>query len=181
MENELQLFIINLLVQQMMSCDLCAAYIRISHIERPYIPEGRFDRNNLSIPYISLFRLEMEEFDELWGELRMPLVFHTAEQDNCLSSEALHIVMRRFAFPACWMDLCGLFHCSGPALSRIFHHTVQWILDNYKHLLEFTPSRFAHLLPIWVSLLHSLISVHACIAFYMPMLASLHPISMYAP
>ena len=125
-------------------------------MERPLIPEGRFDRNNLTIPYISLSPLEMEEFDELWGELQMPYVFPTEEQVNCLSSEGLHIVPHWFAFPARWMDLCGLFHWSGPTLSHIFHHTVQWILDNYKHLLEFTPSRFAHLLPIWVSLLQSI-------------------------
>ena len=105
MEDELHFSIIKSLVQQMIYRDLCAAYIRVSHIERPLVPEGRFDRNILTVPYIALFRLEIEEFDELWGELRFPFVFHTEEWDNCLSSEGLHIVLCQFAFPACWMDL----------------------------------------------------------------------------
>jgi hypothetical protein len=72
---ELELLYIQSLATQMIFCDVIAAVIQISHVEHPIIPEGRFNRNNLTCPYKFLFRVEMEEFDELHHQLQMPTVF----------------------------------------------------------------------------------------------------------
>ena len=147
---ELQILYIQSLAQQMVMCDMIGALIQISHVERALIPAGCFNHNNLPASYKFLFRVEMEEFDELYHAMRMPLTFRTKERFSCRSHDALHIVLRRFAFPCRWDDLVPLFRRSRSALSAIFHHTVQWIIDNYKHLLVFNPAHFAHLLPEWV-------------------------------
>jgi hypothetical protein len=136
---ELQILYIQSLAQQMVMCDMIGALIRILHVERALIPAGCFNRNNLPASYKFLFRVEMEEFDELYHALQMPLTFRTSQRYSCWSHDALHIVLRRFAFPCRWDDLVPLFHRLGSALSAIFHHTVQWIIDNYKHLLVFNP------------------------------------------
>ena len=156
-DTELELMYIQSLVTQMFFCDVIAAVIRLSHIEHPIIPEGRFNRNNLMQPYQFLFQMEMEEFDELHHQLRMPAVFRTSARYAYLSTEALHIVLRCFAFPCRWGDLVQLSHRSEPALSAIFHNTMAWILEHYKHLLNFDAAHFAHLLPDWVWL-HYVIS-----------------------
>ena len=131
-------------------CDVIATVIQISHVDCQIIPEGRFNHNNLNCPYKYLFWVEMEEFDELHHQLQMPAVFRTYARYACLSTEALHIVLRRFAFPCHWGDLVPLFRRSETALSHIFHHTISWILDHYGHLLDFDAAKFAHLLPDWV-------------------------------
>jgi hypothetical protein len=147
---ELQILYIQSLAQQMVLCDMIGTMIQIAHIERPLIPAGCFNCNNLPASYKFLFRVEMEEFDDLYHGLRMPLTFRTSQRYSFRSHDALHIVLRRFAFPCRWDDLVPLFHRSGSALSCISHHTVQWIIDTYKHLLVFNPACFAHLLPEWV-------------------------------
>jgi hypothetical protein len=154
---ELQILYIQSLVQQMVMCDMIGALIRISHVERALIPAGCFNRNNLPASYKFLSCVKMEEFDDLYHALWMPLTFRTSQRYACWSHDALHIVLRRFAFPCRWDDLVPLFHHSGSALSCISHHTVQWIIDTYKHLLVFNPVRFAHLLPEWA---HRSLHIH---------------------
>jgi hypothetical protein len=113
-------------------------------IERPHVPNIRFDLEQVPRPNCQLyFRFYQEEILAMVVALRMPeiLVFDNGSKVHCV--EALCIALRRLACPCRLFDLMDIFGRSQSMLSRIFNYTLRLLYRRWRRRLFWDPIRLS--------------------------------------
>ena len=82
------------------------------------------------------FRFQRRDLGRLITCLRFPEYFTTKTNIKFCSEEALCILLRRLAYPNCFVDLYPLFGRSKSQLSEMFNIVLDHVYDNFSHLLS---------------------------------------------
>lgn len=82
-----------------------------------------------------LFRFGKSDLGKVRILLGIPDEVTAKDFDRVPGTEALCILLRRFAYPARWLELRRNFGRSQGSLSRIFYKTLHHIDGKYRHLL----------------------------------------------
>ncbi|KAF0768048.1 hypothetical protein AaE_002817, partial [Aphanomyces astaci] len=91
-------------------------------VERPLIPEVRFDLNIRDADALLSFRFDVAGVLELTSLLRVPNVVITEHRDRVLGVEAMCILLRRLRYPIIFYDMVAKFGRSREQLCRIFNY-----------------------------------------------------------
>lgn len=79
------------------------------------------------------FRFEKQDIPLLVQALRMPAAFKCPNGTICDSTEALCMVLKRYAFPCRLSDMIPIFGRSVPEISMITNEVTNWIYTNHHH------------------------------------------------
>ncbi|ETV83408.1 hypothetical protein H257_04141 [Aphanomyces astaci] len=115
-----------------------SAVIAAQVVERPLIPDVRFDLNAMSDANALLeFRFDVAGVQQLGFLLGLPAVVITTARNRVLRDEAICILLSRMAFPTRLFDMARTFGRSRPVLCDVFLHVLNEIYDRWNHLLYF--------------------------------------------
>ncbi|KAF0703626.1 hypothetical protein AaE_015294 [Aphanomyces astaci] len=115
-----------------------SAVIAAQVVERPLIPDVRFDLNAMSDANALLeFRFDVAGVQQLGFLLGLPAVVITTARNRVLRDEAICILLSRMAFPTRLFDMARTFGRSRPVLCDLFLHVLNEIYDRWNHLLYF--------------------------------------------
>jgi hypothetical protein len=115
-----------------------SAVIAAQVVERPLIPDVRFDLNAMSDANAVLeFRFDVAGVQKLGFLLGVPAVVVTSSRNRVLRDEAMCILLSRMAFPTRFFDMSRTFGRSRSALCDVFLHVLNEIYDHWNHLLYF--------------------------------------------
>ncbi|ETV90675.1 hypothetical protein H310_14569 [Aphanomyces invadans] len=105
-------------------------------VERPLIPDVRFDLNAMSDANALLeFRFDVAGVQQLGFLLGLPAVVITLSRNRVLRDEAMCILLSRMAFPTRLFDMSRTFGRSRSVLCDVFLHVLNEIYDCWGHLL----------------------------------------------
>ena len=103
----------------------------------PYYSYEKFDINNWSEEECwNDFRFHKNDLERLASALNLPAELITYNRMKVPAMEALCFMLRRLAYPCRYSDLISRFARPVPELSVIFSHTLNYIYDNWGHLLS---------------------------------------------
>lgn len=100
-----------------------------------------FDAPDLAPEWKLLFRFTKPQIEELANLLEIPNPYITSSRHSMSSIEALCILLRRLAYPNRLSDISRIFGRSTAALSVIVNEMIDFIYDNWKHLLTWDRHR----------------------------------------
>ncbi|KAH9103027.1 hypothetical protein AeMF1_020523 [Aphanomyces euteiches] len=101
-------------------------------VERPIIPDVRFDLNMRDADSVMSFRFDVHGIVELSSLLGIPNVVITNSRDRILGVEALCILLKRLRYPTIFYDMMATFGRSRGQLCRIFNHMVNLIYMQWR-------------------------------------------------
>ena len=103
----------------------------------PYCNYQTFDISNWSEEECwNDFRFQKNDLERLSCALNLPAELFTYNRMKVPAMEGLCFTLRRLAYPCRYSDLISRFARPVPELSVIFNHTVDFIYNNWGHLLS---------------------------------------------
>ena len=89
--------------------------------------------NKNSVECKADFRVDKRDIALLIEALRVPLIFRCSQGTICDGTEALCIVLKRFAYPCRGSDMMPIFGRSLLELSLICNQVTDWIYNTHEH------------------------------------------------
>lgn len=103
----------------------------------PYDSYDRFDLQNIDeSECISEFRTRKEDITMLAVALRLPANIHCPNRTICERTEALCMLLRRFAYPCRYYDMINRFGRPVPELCLITNTILDYTYDNHNHRIS---------------------------------------------
>ncbi|RHY88618.1 hypothetical protein DYB35_011573 [Aphanomyces astaci] len=96
-------------------------------VERPLIPDVRFDFNMRDVDAHMSFRFDVRGVLQLSSLLGVPNVVITTNRDRVVGVETIAILLRRLRYPITYYDMLSMFGRSREQLCRIFNYMVAFL------------------------------------------------------
>ncbi|GAU92514.1 hypothetical protein RvY_04585 [Ramazzottius varieornatus] len=108
-----------------------------SSAEERNLPRTTVDLDNMTLKQCrENFRFEMDDLERLCTVLRIPDTVTLGNGIKCSGMEILCVVLRRLAYPSRLCDIEELHGKEETALSRRFNYGIQYMHDQFGHLLD---------------------------------------------
>ncbi|ETV83757.1 hypothetical protein H257_04388 [Aphanomyces astaci] len=114
------------------------ALLATQHVERPLIPEVRFNLDAMTDANAVLdYRFDVVGIRKLGYYLGLPAVVVTENWSRALRDEAMCIVLGRMAFPTRLHGMSKTFGRSRSSICDVFLHTINLLYEIWGNLLYF--------------------------------------------
>ncbi|RQM19825.1 hypothetical protein B5M09_013020 [Aphanomyces astaci] len=100
-------------------------------VERPLIPDVRFDCNMRDVDAHMSFRFDVRGVLQLSSLLGVPNVVITPNRDRVVGVEAIAILLRRLRYPITYYDMLSMFGRCREQLCRIFNYMVAFVYQQW--------------------------------------------------